>query len=165
VAIDAVDPNVTIACSSVSRSTFPLGVTPVRCTAVDDAGNETSGMFSITVRDTTAPALGTIAPSQSYLWSPNHVLVDVKLAYGVTDAVSPVACVLTAASDEAVDADGDGSTDVDWIVIDARLVRLRAERDGPGDGRVYTLTVTCKDASANSSTRTTAVYVKKSQSS
>lgn len=163
-ATDLVDPNVSINCSAASGSTFTLGVTNVDCTATDDSGNATTERFAVTVRDTTPPVIGRITPNKTYLWSPNHVLVDVALGYTVTDAVSSPTCQATVSSDEAVDADGDGSTDVDWAVIDANLVRLRAERDGSGDGRIYTITVTCADADRNKSTAATSVYVQKSQS-
>jgi len=46
-----------VACEPASGSTFPLGTTVVSCRASDDAGNVAAGMFAITVRDTTAPAL------------------------------------------------------------------------------------------------------------
>jgi hypothetical protein len=38
----------------------------------------------------------------------------------------------------------------DWEVLDAHHVRLRAERAGNGDGRVYTVGVACTDGSQNS---------------
>jgi hypothetical protein len=40
---------------------------------------------------------------------------------------------------------------------------LRAERSGSGAGRVYTITVRCRDASNNSSTAKAAVRVPHSQ--
>src|SRR5262245_20311081 len=50
-------------------------------------------------------------------------------------------------SDEPGNALGDGNT-VDAIVIGAncRSVQLRAERAGPGDGRVYTITLRVRDS-------------------
>ena len=56
-AIDAVDATPTIVCVPGSGSTFPLGTTPVTCTATDDSNNTSSGSFNVTVVDTTAPAL------------------------------------------------------------------------------------------------------------
>jgi hypothetical protein len=46
-----------ISCEPRSGATFPLGPTPVRCTAVDDAGNSATGVFTITVVDTGDPTL------------------------------------------------------------------------------------------------------------
>lgn len=44
-------------CDRASGSTFPPGETTVTCTASDAAGNEASGSFTVTVVDTTPPAL------------------------------------------------------------------------------------------------------------
>jgi hypothetical protein len=41
----------------VSGSTFSLGATAVSCKAEDDAGNSSTGSFTVTVKDTTAPTL------------------------------------------------------------------------------------------------------------
>lgn len=58
-ATDNVDPNPTISCDHTSGSTFPVGTTPVDCTATDSAGNVSSphASFSVTVTDTTPPTL------------------------------------------------------------------------------------------------------------
>jgi hypothetical protein len=42
-------PGVTTACSPASGSTFPLGTTPVTCTATDATGNRSSCTFSVSV--------------------------------------------------------------------------------------------------------------------
>jgi hypothetical protein len=42
-------------CSPASGSTFTLGSTTVQCTATDNAGSQSSGAFTVTVRDTTPP--------------------------------------------------------------------------------------------------------------
>jgi hypothetical protein len=54
---------------------------------------------------------------------------------------------------------GDGDTAPDWVIVDAHHVLLRAERGGKGNGRVYTITVTCVDPSGNTTTRTATVRV------
>ena len=43
-ATDGGDPTPTVACVPTSGSTFPLGTTPVTCTATDDSGNTSSGV-------------------------------------------------------------------------------------------------------------------------
>jgi hypothetical protein len=37
------------------------------------------------------------------------------------------------------------------VVLDDHHVLLRAEREGGGDGRIYTTTITCTDSGGNSS--------------
>jgi hypothetical protein len=54
---DTVDANVGIDCAPPSGSTFPVGVTIVTCTAIDDAGNESEATVSVTVTDRTAPVI------------------------------------------------------------------------------------------------------------
>src|SRR4030095_6280377 len=66
---------------------------------------------------------------------------------------------------EPVDGTGDGNTSPDWEVIDAHHVRLRAERTGPGDGRTYTINITCtNDTNQLSSTKKVTVLVPHDQS-
>ena len=43
-------------------------------------------------------------------------------------------------SNEPANGPGDGNTPIDWIVVDATHVQLRAERTGGGRGRTYTVT-------------------------
>jgi HYR domain len=57
-ASDNIDPSPTISCTPSSGSTFPLGTTPVSCTASDDAGNTSAPVsFDVSVVDTIAPTL------------------------------------------------------------------------------------------------------------
>lgn len=56
-AYDIVDTNVAMSCTANSGDTFALGTTTVNCTGTDDSGNSASGNFTITVQDTTAPAI------------------------------------------------------------------------------------------------------------
>jgi hypothetical protein len=54
---DAEDGGLTPTCSPASGSTFALGITQVNCSVTDGGGLTTSGMFNVTVVDTTAPSL------------------------------------------------------------------------------------------------------------
>lgn len=56
-AIDGFDGPVAATCTPGSGSTFPLGATEVTCSAKDAAGNLGSASFTVTVVDTTPPAL------------------------------------------------------------------------------------------------------------
>ena len=47
----------TVTCSHTSGSVFPIGTTTVNCSATDAAGNTGSASFTVTVQDTTAPAI------------------------------------------------------------------------------------------------------------
>ena len=56
-ASDLVDGSVPVTCLPASGSTFELGTTTVNCSATDAANNSASASFTVTVQDTTAPAL------------------------------------------------------------------------------------------------------------
>lgn len=137
---------------------FAPGTTPATCSATDAAGNTASCETSVTVRDTTAPALAVTA-SPAVLWPPNHRLRPVALRTTFSDVCDPsvrVAC--TATSSEPDDGLGDGDTrgDIEWR---GGELFLRAERAGLGTSRVYTITCTATDASGNRQVRTTTVTV------
>ena len=67
---DAVDGSVAVACDHDSGDTFALGATTVSCSATDTAGNSTSGSFTVTVVDTTAPTLALPADQTAEATSP-----------------------------------------------------------------------------------------------
>jgi hypothetical protein len=108
------------------------------------------------------PVLSGITPSMSYLWPPNHQLETVGLRYQVTGDGGPYTCSIDVGSNEPVNGTGDGDTSPDWVFSTDKSVRLRAERDGTGSGRVYTLTVTCQDAFGYWAAKSTTVTVPKS---
>jgi hypothetical protein len=116
---------------------------------------------TVTVVDSRPPAIAGFAITPSDLGSPNHTMIDVLATYTATDASGPVACRLSVTSNEALNATGDGNTATDWQVLDPTHVQLRAERSGRGAGRVYTVTVTCTDATGNVATRSATAVVGK----
>jgi hypothetical protein len=93
-----------------------------------------------------------------------------SLVTSVTDncgGTIPISNVVIArvSSDEPENGSGDGNT-VNDIVIAAncKSVQLRAERQGGGNGRVYTITLQVKDSSNNVRTVTKTVGVPPNQS-
>jgi hypothetical protein len=112
--------------------------------------------------DTVAPTISNASASPNTLWSPNHKMWTIRVNYAVSDNCTPVNAIrrwLTVASDEPVNGRGDGNTSPDWIVMTANTVQLRAERAGPRNGRVYTITIHAEDAAGNESTRNVTVTV------
>jgi hypothetical protein len=90
-------------------------------------------------------------------------MVNVTVSYTAADNCGQVTCVLSVTSNEPVNGTGDGDTAPDWEIVDAHHVRLRAERSGNGNGRIYTIAITCTDGAQNSSSRTVTVTVPKNQ--
>jgi hypothetical protein len=75
------------------------------------------------------------------------VAVSVQVAVVDTCDPSPVCRITAVGSSESIDGVGDGATSPDWNITGDLVVELRAERSGKKTGRVYTLQVTCTDAS------------------
>ncbi len=128
-------------------------------TLTDDCGNSLSKNQVITVRDTTRPVISNISPNPAVLWPPNHKMRDVTINYTAVDNCSPVTNVLTVTSNEPVNGTGDGDTAPDWAVLDDHHIRLRAERAGNGNGRIYTITITSTDDCGNVAVSATTVLV------
>ncbi len=148
-----------------SPYTFPLGTTTVNASAINGGGFSTCS-FTVTVNDTEAPVISNLTVSPDKLWPPNHKMRDVAVSYSSSDnCPGPITCQLRVSSNEPVDGLGDGNTAPDWIVVNNHLVKLRAERSGTGNGRVYTITVRCTDQYGNARTATTTVKVPHDMSS
>ena len=122
----------------------------------------TTNTRTVHVVDTTPPVVSNVVPSVRSLWPANHQFVPVGLSYTATDNSGSAGCSVQVVSNEPVNGTGDGDTSPDWLLNSATWVQLRAERAGTGMGRVYTITVTCSDASGNATSRNAAVAVPKS---
>jgi hypothetical protein len=107
---------------------------------------------TVTVADTTAPAISGFAVAPAHLGAPNHKMVDVSVPFTVSDASGAASCVTAVSSNEPVNGRGDGNTEPDIETIDLHNLRLRAERSGTGTSRIYSITITCTDPSGNSAT-------------
>jgi len=125
-----------------------------RGVAVDAAGSLYIASFAAgRVRLVPPPPELTVLASPSSLWPPSHELVDVTLTVIPSGGFVPEQITLVAAtSNEPDDAPGgsDGRTTGDIeanIGSDDLTVRLRAERDARGTGRVYAITYRAVDAS------------------
>ena len=82
-ATDAV--GATVAYSKAPGSVFPVGTTTVTVTATDAAGNSTTGSFTVTVKDTTAPII--TAPAAITAEATSAAGATVTFAATATDAV------------------------------------------------------------------------------
>src|SRR5437588_492164 len=101
-----------------------------------------------------APTITALAANPNVLWPPNHKMVSVVVSVTTSGGCGAVSCKITSvSSNEPVDADGD------WMITGNLTLNLRAERNGLGTGRVYTITVQCTDGSGNNATKTITVTV------
>jgi hypothetical protein len=87
-------------------------------------------------------------------------MVPITLDVVVTNECEPATWkVLSVTSNEADDAHGSGHTAPDWKITGDHTVSLRAERAGPGNGRVYTITIQASNAGGNTVQTTVTVTV------
>ena len=138
---------------------YSLGTHTVRLVATNSQGVANSALASVKVIDGTPPVIADAAVNQATLWPVNHQMVNITVDYTTSDACSAVDSGLSISSNEPVDGLGDGDTSPDWEVVDAHHVRLRAERNGNSNGRVYSITITALDTNGNASTRVLTVNV------
>jgi hypothetical protein len=132
---------------------YPLGATSVTLTATDSVGASSQCSGMVTVLDTTPPVISQAFATPSEIWPPNKKMVNVTVNYNSTDNCGQAACRITSVtSNEPI-------TTSDYAIVDAHHVKLSADRLGNGNGRIYTIGVTCTDASGNSSTQTTTVTI------
>jgi Kelch motif len=120
-----------------------------------------NGIPSLPAQVNAPPTITGAAADPSVLWPPNHRMVNVTVSYDVTDncPLPPGSCTLSVTSNKPVLGHGSGHTSPDWIVVDDHHVLLRAERAGNGNGRIYTITITCTDGGGNSSSEDVMVTV------
>lgn len=91
------------------------------------------------------PNISGAAPSIGEIWPPNNKMVDITIE-GVTDPDGDdVTITIKAISDD------EGSDPGDVGGIDTDTAQVRAQRDGKGDGRVYTISFEASDGTATSS--------------
>jgi hypothetical protein len=114
---DAVDTSVAMNCTANSGDTFVLGATTVNCTGTDDAGNSASGSFSVTVRDTTPPAIAPHGNVNANATGNSSAAVSytAPTANDLVDGVVPVNCTPASGSAFAV-----GNTTVNCSAHDSR---------------------------------------------
>lgn len=166
-ASDSCDTNVPVT-STGSVDVNTPGTYTITYNATDDSGNAADTKTrTVNVVDTTLPVitLNSYAPS---MWPPNHKYKTFQLTDFVTGASD--SCDLTVdlndvviekvTSDELENSGGDGNTLNDIVIAaNCKSVQLRSERDGGGNGRVYTITFKVTDASGGIGRATRKVVV------
>ena len=138
-------------CSVADGTVISNTATVSSSTPDPDPNNDSS--TATTTASNPPPTITDATADPSVLWPPNHRMVNVTVSYDVMDncPVPPGSCTLSVTSNEPVLGHGSGHTSPDWIVVDDHHVLLRAEREGGGSGRIYTITITCTDSGGNSS--------------
>ena len=118
-----------------------------------------NGVVTITwTAPCTPPTITSMTASPNTLWPANGQMAPVMLSTTVINGCGAVSCkIISVSSSEPIDDGGD------WVITADLTLTLRASRTAKrvatANGRVYTIAVQCKDASNNTTTKTTTVLV------
>ena len=139
---DAKDGSVEVSCTPPSGSTFPIGTTPVSCSATDAAGNTSTETFSVTVRDNTAPRI-TVPPNITVeATGPNGAVVQ----YGTNQSNS---CSATDIADRSPTISYSGTPSGSTFPIGTTTLTCTAT-DSSGNSSTAIFSVTVQDTTAPS---------------
>ena len=151
---------------TVPTGSLSFGAHTVSVTTTGSCGSAVQ-TATLTVTDPT-PVI-TLSATSATMWPPNHqyqtfnVSDFVASATGGCDGANLTSSVVIqkVSSDEPENSAGaDGNTINDIVIApDCKSVQLRSERDGNGNGRVYTITFKVTDSSGHSTTATVKVFV------
>ncbi len=141
------------------NATYDKGITTITWNVEDAAGNSATCVQTITVQDAEPPVISDVSADPSTLFPPNHKMKLVKISYEVNDNCGPVTTFLTISSNEPENGTGDGDTNGDWEILNDHQVKLRSERSGTGNGRIYTVTIHATDEAGNTTTQNVLITV------
>lgn len=106
-----------------------------------------------------APDCSGAAASEGVIWPPNHSMVA-ETIIGVTDPYgSPTILVTGIQQDEPIEVDGSGNTSPDGSGVGTSTAYVRAERAGPGTGRLYFISFSATDSTGAQCTGMVQAYV------
>lgn len=133
---------------------FLPGTHLLTLTVRDPHGASAQDEVVITSVDTTPPSISSVTASPEVLTPPNNKLIPVEVAVVATDTCdsAPLIQIISITANAPV-APGD------ITITGALTATLAAKKNPGGNERIYTITVSCTDASGNRSTGTVTVKV------
>lgn len=136
-------------CSPTTLTNATSGTT-LTCSAINGVGLARS--VPVTVRiDKSVPFVSGMPPGDCMLWPPNHKLVQVATVTASDIISGLVSFNVTASSNESSDSKAPDVV-ITGAGLGTRIVKLVAERQGVGAGRIYTVVATASDLAGNTTT-------------
>ncbi len=122
-------------------------------------------VVGLNVCDEIAPTFDEVTVTPNELWPANHKYVNVTATVVASDNfdTNPTIELVSITSNEPDNGLGDGDTADDIMIVDDFHFKLRAERSGQGEGRIYTITYKVTDDCGNETFATVTVTVPKSK--
>ncbi len=147
-----------VVCTPPSGTLFPVGSTTVNCQATDIAGNVTTGTFMVIVEDIEPPEIeGVLDPIILKHKGRSYAVVTTDgLILSVSDNCNNLSLDDIAISHVTSDEHAEGDI---AISTDGKSVVLRRDRDGWGNGRVYTIHTEVMDLHGNVATKMFFVHI------
>ena len=142
-------------------SALGIGTHDITITVTDRSGNTASCTIPFTVVDDTPPKIRKLYASPHRLKPANQDMEDISLQISLKETCQGGAdcAILSVVSDEADSGLFDDDLPGDIEITPPLGLKLRAELDPDGNGRVYTVTVECVDTNGNSATKDVSVVV------
>ncbi|MDD3284932.1 MAG: DUF5011 domain-containing protein [Patescibacteria group bacterium] len=116
IATDTVDIDVQVACTPNSSSIFALGDTMVNCIATDDAGNQATTSFKVSILDTTSPTIELIGSNSIQVYKGDSYYDAGAMATDLVDGDLTENMELT----NTVDINTVGTYSVIYVVSDTK---------------------------------------------
>src|SRR5262249_54367454 len=130
--------------------TLTVGVKGINSYAVNTfpqptASNPVRQILSFAIdADDRPPVIQHLSATPNVLWSPNNKLVPVTVSVAATDN-----CGVASAKIVSVTSNESNGASPEWQITGDLTLQLRAQRNGDGSGRTYTITVEVSDLSGN----------------
>ncbi|HSR54316.1 MAG TPA: DUF5050 domain-containing protein [Acidobacteriota bacterium] len=126
----------------------------------DQNGNTSTQDQRVAVRDSMPPVIESVKASPAVLWPPNRHFVNVGVTPEATDNCgAPVSCRIEGVTSNEPSSGPTGPFSEDWEITGDLSLNLRAERNGVGEGRIYTIQLSCSDSVGNTTDAETLVVV------
>jgi predicted outer membrane repeat protein len=140
---------------STFTALYPDGPTQVIVVVNDGQSAPVTQSTVVTVRDTTAPVITSLSATPNILSPPNHKMVPIAISAAATDICdpNPQSKIISVTSNEP----GAGQ----YQITGNLTLNVQSDRNGGGNGRIYTIMVEARDVSGNASAKSVTVTVPK----